>query len=196
MLIGGKEYSGTLFVHIPKTAGTSVFSIINSLSLDPWKRQYPRGHDPYFYLKENNLIDNSIFSFSVVRNPYTRTYSCFKQFNKTNNKKIIFSEYLQNIKNNIISDITPMLHLPQSFYVLDSKNVYNLDKTYRFENLKDLEEDFGWTLSFENKGNYDILEYNDAYTKENIASVQYIYDQDFVMFGYSKDFERTGIAIE
>jgi hypothetical protein len=188
MLIKGKEYSGVLFVHIPKTAGTSIFSIINRLGMDQWKRQYPRRHDPYFYLKENNLIDESIFSFAVVRNPYTRTYSCFKQFNRTNTKKITFSQYLQNIKDNIISNETPMLHLTQSFYVLNSENTYNLNKVYRFENLEDLEKDFNWTLSFENKSNYTNSEYIEDYTEENIEAVKYLYDQDFALFDYSKKF--------
>lgn len=188
MLIRGQQYSGVLFVHIPKTAGTSIFSIINKLKMDPWKRKYPRRHDPYFYLKENNLIDESIFSFTVVRNPYTRTYSCFKQFNKTNNKKITFSEYLQNIKDNIISDETPMLHLPQSFYALDAENAYKLNETYRFENLEDLEKDFGWILGFENKSNSTKSEYLDAYTEKNIQAVKDLYKEDFDLFNYSKRF--------
>jgi hypothetical protein len=187
MLIKGEHYTGVLFVHIPKTAGTS---IAFKLGKDQWKRQYPRGHDPYFYLKENNQIDESIFSFAVARNPYTRTYSCFRQFNRTHNKEIIFSEYLQNVRDNIVSDETPMLHLPQSFYVSDSKKVNTLNKIYRFENLKALEEDFGWTIGWENKSNYGESEYKDAYTEENIALVQYLYDQDFAMFRYSKEFMR------
>ena len=84
MIVRDKEYSAVLFVHIPKTAGSSISKILNEKNLDNWKREWPRHHDPYSYLKEANLIDDSVFSFAVVRNPYTRTYSCYNQYNNTN----------------------------------------------------------------------------------------------------------------
>jgi hypothetical protein len=196
MLIKEKPYSGVLFVHIPKTAGTSIFSIVNRLGMDPWKRDYPRRHDPYFYLKEKNTIDESTFSFAVVRDPYTRTYSCFKQFNKTNQTGLTFSEYLINIQNDVISLETPMLHLPQSFYVLTSSGENCLSKTYKFESLNELERDFGWTLEVENKSNYSYQEYNDAYTEENVLIVQSLYKEDFERFNYTKVFRKLGDLYE
>jgi hypothetical protein len=190
MLINGNIYSSVLFIHIPKTAGTSIFNKIYTKNLDIWDRTSPRSHESYISLKNNNKIDDSVFSFSVVRNPYTRTYSCFNQFNKINKTTISFIEYLKNIKNNNISLITPLLHLPQLDYVINELGNVAIKKIYRFENLKELESDFGWTLGFDNIGNYVIESYNKDYTDEAISLIQELYDSDFIHFGYSKDFNK------
>jgi hypothetical protein len=190
MLVKNKEYDSVLFVHIPKTAGSSISKILIDRGLDNWNRGWPRHHDPYFYLKENNDINDNVFSFSVVRNPYTRTYSCYKQFNKVNKTDISFIEYLDNIKQNKISPISPLLHLPQSFYVMDVETV-QVNKIYKFENLKELEEDFGWTLGFYNIGNYVVESYIEDYTEKAVEMTQDFYSSDFINFGYSKDLKKT-----
>jgi hypothetical protein len=190
MLINGNTYSSVLFIHIPKTAGTSIFNKIYAKNLDIWARTSPRSHETYLSLKNNNKIDDSVFSFSVVRNPYTRTYSCFNQFNKRNKTKITFIEFLTNNKINRVSSITPLLHLPQLHYVVDELGEIGIKKIYRFENLKELESDFGWTLGFDNVGNYMIESYNKDYTDEAISLIQELYDSDFTNFGYSKDFNK------
>ena len=190
MIVRDKEYSAVLFVHIPKTAGSSISKILNEKNLDNWKREWPRHHDPYSYLKEANLIDDSVFSFAVVRNPYTRTYSCYKQYNKTNQTNISFSEYLNNIKQGKISPISPLLHIPQSFYVID-QDIIQVDRIYKFENLKELEEELEWTLGFYNVGNYVVESYIEDYTDEAIDMVQDFYSSDFINFAYSKDFNET-----
>jgi len=189
-MLVNKSYDKILFVHIPKTAGSSISKILDDSNLDNWNRAWPRHHDPYSYLKEVNVIDSSVFSFAVVRNPYTRTYSCYKQYNKTNKTNISFIEYLNNIKQNIISPISPLLHLPQSFYVMDGSTV-QVDKIYKFENLKELESDFGWMLGFYNVGNYVVESYIEDYTEEAINMTQDFYISDFINFGYSKDFNKT-----
>ena len=190
MIVRDKEYSAVLFVHIPKTAGSSISKILNEKNLDNWKREWPRHHDPYSYLKEANLIDGSVFSFAVVRNPYTRTYSCYKQYNKTNQTNISFSEYLNNIKQGKISPISPLLHIPQSFYVID-QDIIQVDRIYKFENLKELEEELEWTLGFYNVGNYVVESYIEDYTDDAIEMVQNFYSSDFINFAYSKDFNET-----
>jgi hypothetical protein len=190
MLIKGREYPGVLFVHIPKTAGTSISTLLNKNNLDNWNREWPRHHDPYFYLKEANSIDHTVFSFSVVRNPYTRTYSCFKQFNKANNTNISFTEYLHNILNNIISPISPLLHLTQSFYIAQDNEI-EIKKVYNFENLKEFEEDFGWVLGNYNVGNYNTDSYINDYTEEAVEITKDIYKKDFSLFAYTTDFNNT-----
>jgi hypothetical protein len=190
MLIKEKQYSQILFVHIPKTAGSSISKVLKDNNLDNWNRAWPRHHDPYSYLKDVNKIDDSVFSFSVVRNPYTRTYSCYKQFNKVNKTDISFTKYLDNIKKNNISTITPLLHISQSFYVMD-KDIVQVNRLYRFENLKELEEELGWTLGFYNVGKYVVESYVEDYTEEAIEMTQDLYSSDFINFSYSKDFNKT-----
>jgi hypothetical protein len=188
MLINNKEYSGVLFVHIPKTAGSSISKILYDNNLDNWNRAWPRHHDPYSYLESANTIDHNIFSFSVVRNPYARTYSCYKQYNKTNKTEISFKEYLENILKNIISPTTPLLHYPQSFYIAENNEI-QVNKVYKFENLKELESDFNWKLGRYNLGNYDIDSYLNDYTNDIIDIVKILYKVDFDLFKYSTNFD-------
>lgn len=190
MLIKEKQYSQILFVHIPKTAGSSISKVLKDNNLDNWNRAWPRHHDPYSYLKEANKIDENVFSFSVVRNPYTRTYSCYKQFNKVNKTDISFVKYLENIRQNNISPISPLLHLPQSFYIIDNGSL-QVNRLYRFENLKELENELGWTLGFYNLGNYVVESYMEDYTEKAIDMTQELYSSDFINFEYSKDFSET-----
>lgn len=190
MQILNKEYDNILFVHIPKTAGTSVFDLLYKHGLDPWKRTYLRGHDPFFSLAKDNVINDKVFSFCIVRNPYTRTYSCFKQFNKTNKTDISFIEYLENIKNKKISTTTPLLHFPQSFYAVQEKEL-QVSKAYRFENLKELEDDLDWKLGRSNIGNYMVELYYKDYTNQAIDLTQELYEADFANFGYSSDFNQS-----
>jgi len=190
MIINQKEYDSVLFVHIPKTAGSSISKILNDNNLDNWKREWPRHHDPYSYLKEANSVDEKVFSFAVVRNPYTRTYSCYKQYNKANQTNISFAQYLDNIKQGKISPISPLLHLPQSFYIMDQNNL-QVERLYKFENLKELEEELGWTLGFYNVGNYVVESYIEDYTDEAIEMTKHFYSSDFANFEYSKDFNQT-----
>lgn len=190
MNILGKEYEKILFVHIPKTAGSSISKILYDNGLDNWNRVWPRHHDPYSYLNEANLINDKVFSFAVVRNPYTRTYSCYKQYNKTNKTDISFAEYLNNTKQGKISTISPMLHIPQSFYIMD-QDIIQVNRLYKFENLKELENELGWTLGFYNVGNYVVESYIEDYTDEAIEMVKDFYNSDFINFSYSKDFNKT-----
>ena len=191
MRILDKEYDKVLFVHIPKTAGSSISKILNDNGLDNWKREYPRHHDPYFYLKDNNEIDDKVFSFSVVRNPYTRTYSCYKQFNKANRTDISFTTYLNNILEKKISSHTPLLHLPQSFYVVGQGKNIQVTKLYKFENLKELEQDLDWEIGSYNVGDYTKEMYSGAYTDIEIDIVKKLYAIDFSVFGYDMDFNST-----
>lgn len=192
--INNKNYDSVLFVHIPKTAGTSVLYSLRKLGLDPWTRKYVRGHDPLHSLQENNTIKNS-FVFGIVRNPYTRTYSAFKQFNKTNNMSISFLEYLNNIMDNNINQNTPLIHLSQSFFLLDKNGNMGAEKIYRFENLKEVAQDLRIELPKLNIGSYTKEEYLNAYSNDQaLELVNHLYDVDFSNFNYEKSYiDNRGI---
>lgn len=191
MNILGKEYNGVLHIHIPKTAGSSIIKILQDNNLDNWKRGYPRHHDPYFYMQKENNIDDKVFSFAVVRNPYTRTYSSYHQYNKANKTNISFMEYLNNILEKKISEISPLLHLPMAWYITDAQNNIQVTKVYRFENIKELEQDLNWELDFYHIGNYTKEMYIEEYTDVAIDIVRKFYALDFSIFGYSTDFAET-----
>ncbi len=184
LVIDNKNYDSVLFVHIPKTGGTSILNALRTKRLDTWNRKYVRGHDPISSLKENNVLSNT-FSFGVVRNPYTRTYSTFKQFNKANQLDISFLEYLKNILDNKINKNTPLLHLSQSFFLLDANGSIGVDKVYSFEKMHEVENDLNIKLEKLNVGGYTKEEYLLAYSQEAIDIVNHLYKIDFDNFGYN-----------
>jgi hypothetical protein len=191
MNILGKDYEKVLYVHIPKTAGSSITKVLQDNNLDNWIRAYPRHHDPYFYLAQANNVDDKVFSFSTIRNPYTRTYSSLHQYNKANKTNLSFMEYLNNILEKRISKISPLIHLPQAWYVTDSNNNILVTKLYRFENIKELEQDLNWEIGSHHIGNYTKDMYIEAYTDVAIDIVKKFYAIDFSLFGYSTNFEET-----
>lgn len=183
MIIDKTNYTKVLFVHIPKTAGSSILNSLTKRGLDPWIREYPRGHDPIWNLKKNNDLDKT-FIFSVVRNPYTRTYSAFQQFNRTNKTNISFIEYLNNIIHGNINYNTPLLHLDQSFFLLE-ENKIAVGKIYKFENMSEFEKDFNLSLNHLNVGKYSYSDFLKAYTDDAINIVNSVYRIDFENFNYS-----------
>jgi hypothetical protein len=66
-----------------------------------------------------------------------------------------------------------------------------VERLYKFENLKELEDELGWELGFYNVGNYMVESYMQDYSDEAIKMVQDFYSSDFINFGYSKDFNQT-----
>jgi hypothetical protein len=71
------------------------------------------------------------------------------------------------------------------------KDIVQVNRLYRFENLKELEDELGWTLGFYNVGNYVVESYVEDYTEEAIEMTQDLYSSDFINFSYSKDFNKT-----
>ena len=90
-----KLYKGT-----DKLAGLIPTNVTMRYSLNILNNVQPLGNTSTLYGISNVINatyqNQSVFSFAVVRNPYTRTYSCFHQFNKTNKTNISFLEYLKN----------------------------------------------------------------------------------------------------
>ena len=146
-----------LFIHIPKTAGTSLKVALNCNFV--FDKKFI-GHEPLFYIEKNVLdyLRTDTFIFSIVRNPYTRTFSYFKHFCRMTNTNFNFSEFLFLIKtkmsplfnSNSQHNKTPFILFDQSFFLTNSLNVIDVDKIYKFENLLEIEKDYSITLPIEN----------------------------------------------
>ncbi len=195
-----------LFIHIPKNAGTSVNHVLSSNGKNLWKRVDDFNyHDPYFLLQKNNpeIILTDPFIFSIVRNPFTRIFSCFKHFNVMNHQNISFDEYLElckNKKNNVKDgDIpfwkTPMIFYPQSLFLYDSGGYLLKENIYRFENISPLErkisELIGRNIKFPMLNMNGNSGYYESYTSENIEIVKDLFSIDFDNFKYSTNFEES-----
>jgi len=191
MIFDGIKYANILFVHIPKTAGTSISKHLILNDLDNWKRKCPHKHDPYFSLVQENKILKNTYVFSVVRNPFTRAYSYFHHFKRLNKCNISFIEFLYFVRERKNTQHTPWISFPQHHFVSDERGKISLNKIYKFENIIEFERDFNCKISYENCGKYDINEYLKDFNDECISLIKYLYYQDFVLFNYSQDFQES-----
>jgi hypothetical protein len=193
--INENNYQDVLFVHIPKTAGTSISLELNRKGLNKWVRNFYMGHDTFQVLSNNNIIKDDIFKFSVVRNPYARTYSYYRHFLKIH--KFVqsdksFIDFISLIESNIKPPKTPLISIDQTSYLINIDNEISLDKVYKFEELSSLEDDLSITLPHVNTGRYSKDEYMMVYQNEyTIHRVKELFRRDFEMLGYSKDFEKS-----
>jgi hypothetical protein len=196
MIIDNILYDKVLFIHIPKTGGSSINYFLENKNFNNWNKTYPYGHDPYFLLEKNNINIENAFTFSVVRNPYTRIYSYYKHFNKHNMINISFECFLELLYADCYFPKTPLIKYNQCYYLKSISGKINLKKIYYFENLSELEKDFNIHLPHINKGNYSAEEYYKDYTELCICKVQEIYNEDFKTLGYSKKFNETSSPMQ
>lgn len=185
-----KEYTKALFIHIPKTSGVSIAKALDKTNLLNWKKDKLHNHKNFITVRDTESITKDTFKFSVVRDPFTRAYSYFKHFNKINTLNLSFDNFLNVVEGDKFYEKTPLIRFNQSYYIDDEWGMNNLDKVYRFENLEELEKDFGFKLPFENKGSYTSDEYYQDYTNKLVNRVLDIYEKDFINFGYSTEFKK------
>ena len=183
MIIDNKEYNSFLFIHVPKTGGTSINNVFQRNNLKTWKTVEDYDHDPLYILKQNNVIDDKTFIFSIVRNPYTRAFSYWKHFNINNAVNLSFMEFLLTIENKIQTDQTPWIIYDQTFFLYDKE--INITKLYKFENLKEIEKDFNIILSHDRKGIYN-KNIKDYFDLNIISKINNLYHRDFINFEYDK----------
>lgn len=188
MHISNLNYNNLLFVHVPKTAGQSIFSALEQKYEDNWNRVVYAKHDPLFVLQKNNTFTKRTYKFSVVRNPFRRTFSYYKHFNKINGTNYKFKEFLHFVKTGEYFERTPMISYPQSFYCIDDCGDIGLDKIYKYEFLNELESDLDIVLPKINVGTYSEDEYFSEYTDSIKYFVIDYFALDFANFNYCIDF--------
>ena len=152
-----------IFIHIPKTAGTSIEHSFKKVKVKGSKvKKHPKTkhHTLEQYKNEYPEEFNNYYKFTVVRNPWEREYSLWRFMNETYNKKInlqkilnifkgkgkgkgvrhSFKEYLRNLEKDIdfyIKDSTfswKHLFRNQKEYIMVDQ-VLELDKIIRYERL-------------------------------------------------------------
>jgi hypothetical protein len=205
-----------MFIHIPKTAGTSVLNVLepkfnwNQLHPEKWvplvKEHLGVRHDPLFLLEKINDL-NDYYKFCVVRNPYLRAFSLYKHYmhragKENRHHRKVYKNYVEFLKDIlIIKDVYDpevffrqrprfheFMHQTQTFYIKNSKNEIGVDKIYHHEKIKQFESDFAVKLPILNARIYVAGEYYKENTVEAIDLVQKIYYEDFVNFNYSLNF--------
>ncbi|WP_340106368.1 sulfotransferase family 2 domain-containing protein [Rhodohalobacter sp. 8-1] len=186
-----------IFIHIPKTAGISVNKALFG--------DYGGGHkDVTFYKRAfGPLTYRTYFTFTFVRNPYSRVLSAYlflkkggfyekdkKWAEKHLSQYSSFGQFVEEWLNE--ETIHTYNHfVPQHSFVCDIDLVPDVDFIGRFEKL---EEDFQYIagrlrldvkLPVLNKTG--SRRWEDYYTPELAEKVREVYREDFEVFGYDTE---------
>lgn len=113
-----------IFVHIPKNAGTSIYSLFNTnpkdylpdQKWDKYKDHYGEYWDTYT-------------TFSIIRNPISRFISFYKYWKMSENFDYDINKFIEKI-----DEIKTPIKNPQSWFICDNNEVM-VDVTIKYENL-------------------------------------------------------------
>jgi len=185
-----------VYIHIPKAAGTSINKALYGRTLGHYQALEIRKKFPQLFKKS--------FVFSIVRNPWSRTYSAYKfaKMGRTESMGVnnpaqyqipefeSFEQFIFDwlMKKNIVE--CDYIFQPQHLFVCDKKGNIMTDFIGKVENITDdfhlISKQLGReiTLPFTNKTS-NINDYKVAYrNKEMIEAVAKIYQKDIELFGY------------
>jgi hypothetical protein len=211
-----KENVNVLFIHIPKTGGTSIDNYL-SKKYDIELRSNPRvlygrpkvaierknkpdiwyslqhmlytdimGEEKLFQIDRRNLV-----VFAVVRNPYHRIISdlFFWGLMKENNTQDeTYALLLKTIQSNIEKTNKDNHITPPYKFVTDENGILIHGITIMHTETLDADmHNFGYT-DFNLKYNTNTIEvdYMDYLNQESIDLINQYYSKDFEMFGYEK----------
>lgn len=181
-----------IFIHIPKTAGTSLYNLIGYTGI---------GHVNYrWYESRSREKFNRYFKFAFVRNPWDRLVSAFFYLKKGGSNTMDkhwatqnisgYSDFDSFVRNWLsVSNVQKYFHfIPQHKFICDDSLNVKMDYVGRFENLN---EDFdlisqklnlNHTLPYINRSRRHA--YQGYYSAETKAIVAQVYQTDVELFGY------------
>lgn len=196
-----------IYIHIPKTAGTSIENALLGQSENPVERGITDHKTAAYYKRKHGPLFEKYFVFSIVRNPWDRIYSIFSYYTNGGNQRddlnIVRSipdsfkgfcrKYLRN--NRRLYFFGKPILWPQYRFLLVKKYLFfpswknsPIDYVGRFEKL---EEDFNYIadriklpyrLPHVRRNQHD--HYAGKYDSETISMVSAIYQKDIEMWGY------------
>lgn len=190
-----KGRNDIIFVHIPKTAGTSIRYAMGFNGMD--RSQNIRNH---YTAKE--IIDligiekwDNAFKFTFVRNPWDRLYS-FYSF-RLKKGRIKNEDYKNSFRKWVFSELVDrdpkskkrFNLIPQTEWLIDHQNKIQMDFIGRFENLINDFETLGKMIPFDaqlphmNKS-VRTNDYKQEYDPELVEIVAEYYQKDLDSFGY------------
>lgn len=147
-------------------------------------------HNPCYarYVDMNTALTNNYRNFTLVRNPYDRCLSMYKDFvlkrpehliknHDANRINMTFDEFLQQILTNIEDDVH--IRSQTSFLLHDGELAVN--NIFKLENIKPLELFLGIKLPHLNKTKGDV-----QLSDTHMEIIHKIYKKDFVYLDYSR----------
>ena len=205
-----------LFIHIPKTAGSSIEDSLHSYTEFLYHElthalsvQYRDWLEPIFF--------ESLFKFAFVRNPWDLQVSCWRYYIRQQGVDMSFDEFIRwkftgsiihmidRLPKNEESSIDRLksafyVHrIPQTHYLINEKGEYLVDYIASFEKLHFHYEHLVDHLHLEknyipkvNVSSYqdEDRDYRKLYTEETKEIVRSRFNLDILMYGYQ--FEQDG----
>ncbi|MEW4531277.1 sulfotransferase family 2 domain-containing protein [Maioricimonas sp. JC845] len=207
-----------IFVHIPKTAGTSCALALRQ-SLPWWERRQRltrRGSKHKSLLDGLRLLEQPVglfgrnraeidryFSFAVVRNPWDRMVSLYHYLKRTGKYGTICPDSFEGFLDAIDAQAAWTQQLrslrTQRSYLVDADGRMICSRTVRFENLsQDFEtvtQRLGLSASLPHVNRSDHDAYVGYYTSRTRECVARWYREDIDEFGYTFDgLEHSDVA--
>lgn len=200
-----------LFIHIPKTGGTSLeeyFSLkysipLNTKSLITWNNEIDSNrnlyknitstlqHLTYDQIKQNNnifMVDfNLIDIITIVRNPYERLVSDLF-YHKLINIETSKEEVYEIIKDYLISTEYDNHNIPQHTFLQDEMNqpITNI-KILKTENLTESMKEIGFAdFNLVCNKNENTVDYYNYLNTNSLDLINKFYHLDFTLFNYNK----------
>ena len=184
-----------IFIHIPKTGGSSIELALGLMKTTNGFGIHKNKAQQHFtwadYKKKFNRVFDISFKFSVCRNPYDRLISDYYWLpvNAFTNGKTIdeFIDYCESIvkKGKYNDGIYADHSMPQYKYIFNENNKLMVNKLFRFENFREIEEYL--------KNNFNISEVPKIHACICDEKVKLTDQQkDRVYNIYRKDFELLG----
>lgn len=184
-----------LFVHIPKTGGSSIAHGLFSLDGITYNSYYKLGvklsenylcageykHAKASVLKERLGEDyNNYFKFAVVRNPWDRVASQFNWW-QIHGGKNSFNEYLKKMEKQ------PNLQFPSQKSFVTENDKLIVDAVYRFEDLPKISKKFKFKLVHKKNRSEGVAKVSDTFRKDINKLVLSKYKEDLEFFDFKPD---------
>jgi len=212
---GGHISTGKLgYVRIPKSANTSISYAMLVKKYPALKEKNPDETQINFLADLNLLLaketkDESFFT--VVRNPFARLVSVYRDFFETKHAEFIYADYLFGILPQTISfaefvsrisripDRLKDQHIkPQHLFLTPYENKDITIKFFQLEASMQLEsflKEHGMELTHRNKSR-DVYDYTQYYSPYLLQQVYDIYEADIKKFGYQPVYESLKVHIK
>jgi len=179
-----------VFIHINKTGGTSVISIIGKSF-----RKHLTVKDVIKYVGQKKW--DNVYKFAVIRNPWDRVVSQYKFRTKTNKSNmeenpISFKEWVTKVfKENdpYYFGKRPQMYIPQVDWLKNKDGKIDIDKIIRFENLnqefKIVADHLGINNTLPHLNATKKANYHDFYDEETKDIVSNWFREDIETFNYN-----------
>lgn len=185
-----------VFVHNPRTGGTSIHGALRPWNSYPKKKKQP--FENHSTLNDVVKRYKSYYKFGFVRNPWDRYVSMYQiVLQKRYPKKfrlrgLSFSQFIMDEyriwQYKLMTSRNKWFSLPQYKYFVDHKDSFLTDFIGKFENL---EADFQYVCSrleisvkLEHKNASQRKHYKKYYNEKTKAAVAEMCQKDIQLFGY------------